>query len=477
MICYRCEADAGKDEYCPVCGADLRLFQRAVRMSNVYYNDGLMKARVRNLSGAITSLQTSLRFYKFNTDARNLLGLIYYEMGEGVDALCEWVISRSFQMSDNRANHYLSLLQKDGSAMDKINQTVRKYNRALEYCANGSIDLAYLQLKKALSINPNMVRARQLMALIYINQGNYPEAKKQLRKAGRVDTNNTLTLRYLHEVNRVLLQKKGGRKSKKNDDLISYQSGNETIIMPKRFRESSLAMSLLYIILGLLLGTMVTVFLVLPEVRTIAVSNVQEKLLAANQTLEASYQSVATLQSDLDELQEAYDSAVEALAIAQEENAEEAGTAAQSYQSLLNAYLATETDNALSAGYDLTQVVVSDLDSSSKDLYNTLYDEVMDSYLSQTYESGHKNYEKQRYEDAISALVLVTDVDMDYGSGEAAYELAESYRLNGDAESASPYYLYLVENYPDSAYAQEGEQYIIDNGDNVDEDVVTDGDE
>ncbi len=37
--------------------------------------------------GAIESLKTSLKFNKLNIDARNLLGLIYFEMGEVVGGI------------------------------------------------------------------------------------------------------------------------------------------------------------------------------------------------------------------------------------------------------------------------------------------------------------------------------------------------------------------------------------------------------
>ena len=109
MICYKCGQDAGWNDKCPVCGADLSLFKRAIRISNSYYNDGLQKAQVRNLSGAIISLRQSLKFYKYNIQARNLLGLIYYEMGEMVDALSEWVISANYQPDDNLATKYIEI--------------------------------------------------------------------------------------------------------------------------------------------------------------------------------------------------------------------------------------------------------------------------------------------------------------------------------------------------------------------------------
>ena len=108
MICYRCNREVNTNEICPVCGADLHIFHKVIHLSNMYYNDGLQKAGVRNLSGAIISLRKSLKFNKYNIPARNLLGLVYYEMGEVVDALSEWVISESYQKEKNPASRYLN---------------------------------------------------------------------------------------------------------------------------------------------------------------------------------------------------------------------------------------------------------------------------------------------------------------------------------------------------------------------------------
>lgn len=101
MICYKCGQEVGNAKRCPNCGADLSVFLKVRHISNAYYNLGLEQAGVRNLSGAIVSLKNSLKFNKYNIDARNLLGLIYCETGEVVDALSEWVISRSYQPKDN----------------------------------------------------------------------------------------------------------------------------------------------------------------------------------------------------------------------------------------------------------------------------------------------------------------------------------------------------------------------------------------
>lgn len=138
MRCIYCNTQLGNEMYCPRCGADLSLPRRIVRISNLLYNKGLEKASVRDLSGAIACLQQSLKFNKENTDARNLLGLCYYETGEAVSALCEWVISKNIKSGDNLAEEYIDRLQNDRNQLDAINQSIRKYNQSVEYCRRKS---------------------------------------------------------------------------------------------------------------------------------------------------------------------------------------------------------------------------------------------------------------------------------------------------------------------------------------------------
>ena len=82
-----------------------------MQSSNLYYNRGLSRANVRDLSGAIQMLKKSLEINKSNTMARNLLGLVYFELGETVAALGEWVVSKHFQPENNRADYYIEQIQ------------------------------------------------------------------------------------------------------------------------------------------------------------------------------------------------------------------------------------------------------------------------------------------------------------------------------------------------------------------------------
>ncbi len=451
MNCYRCGTDTAQDEYCPVCGTDMRVFLRVIRISNSYYNDGLAKANVRNLSGAIVSLKTSLKCNKYNIEARNLLGLIYYEMGEIVAALSEWVISKSYQPDDNKAGAYLDSIQHNKNQLNATNQTVRKFNQALVYCKQDSRDLAIIQLKKVLTLNPKMVRAHQLLALLYLQEDRLELAKKTLRNAGKIDTDNTTTLRYLKEVN-LRMKEKGGYKKPKSDDLISYQSGNETIIMPKRFRESSVGGTILLVLVGLIVGIAVTCFLFFPSVKRNAQEEAREKIIEADETLVTSDQQISKLESQIADLETQLQNS--------EANTALIETRIANYDALLAAAIATDKGEILSAGNSLMTVDPNYLSDASKSIYYDLVNRIGEQYFSKLYDDAYSKYSAGNYEEAIKGLNVVIAHDMNYKDGAAVYYLAQAYRKNGDNANARTYYQYVIDNFPNTERARTAENYI-----------------
>ena len=70
MRCYKCNSVLSDQDYCLKCGADVSVYKVVVKASNSYYNTGLLKAKVRDLSGAVTALKTSLSINKNNIKAR-----------------------------------------------------------------------------------------------------------------------------------------------------------------------------------------------------------------------------------------------------------------------------------------------------------------------------------------------------------------------------------------------------------------------
>lgn len=451
MECYNCGAKLGKGETCSNCGANVKLYKKIIMASNAYYNDALEKAGVRDLSGAIESLKISLRFNKLNIDARNLLGLVYFEMGEVVAALTEWVISKSYQSRENIASRYLDEIQNNRARLETINQTIKKYNQALLYCRQDSRDLAIIQLKKVISLNPKLVKGHQLLALLYLQEGKYDQAKKCLRNAGKVDTNNTITLRYLKEVN-AGLRENNPNKKQKNEELVSYQSGNETIIQPRYLKDNSAIGTIINMVIGIVIGAAITFFLIVPGVKREVQNTAKAEVLEANNTISSKNQTISALEAQIDDLTSQISDA--------KSNEEDYASHINTYEQLLKAYASYAEEDIEAAGTALGNVNPEYLGEGAKAIYDAVNAEVNADYISTLYQAGSDAYAAQEYEEAIESFEKIVELDETYEDGNALYYLAQSYRRNDDLETAKIYYQKVVELYPGTERAANAQNYL-----------------
>ena len=257
MNCPKCGHEIIKwRKRCEICGQDISVYERLQRISNTFYNKGLERAKVRDLSDAIEMLKKSLEINKENTDARNLLGLVYFEMGEVVAALSEWVISQNFQPQDNDAAYYLKKVQSDTVAFDGMNQTIKKFNIALVNAKRQDDDLAVLQLKRVISQNPKFVRALLLLALVYMKNCEYEQARRCLVRVQKIDVGNVTALRYLEEIR--LNTQQGGQNQPENSRVFEDSSVSSQIVPVTTYREEKPNfMAFITFFLGILIGVAV----------------------------------------------------------------------------------------------------------------------------------------------------------------------------------------------------------------------------
>ena len=279
MYCYRCNGTLDlKKDTCSKCGTDVRMFKKIVYASNRKYNDGLQKAEARNLSGAVEDLKVSLHLYKKNIQARNLLGLVYYAMGESAEALKEWSIAKSMSASPGLQDRFINAMQKNMRELNSEANCLKRFNQALGYAKNNAKDLAVIQLKKVISTQPNMTKAYNLLALLYMEDGKYDQAEKMLAKCLETDRGNDTAVRYLKSI-RELDESDGARSL----GTVGTED-REQLIIPVRFRDYGTYLSnALYILLGLVLGILIAWFVIVPGRVEKEMSNVE----AANRSYEA----------------------------------------------------------------------------------------------------------------------------------------------------------------------------------------------
>jgi len=464
MNCYNCGCRLSEKDFCTSCGADVSVYKKIIHISNRFYNDGLEKANVRDLSGAIVSLRQSLKFNKNNIKARNLLGLVYFETGEVVAALSEWVISKNIRAEKNIADDYINAIQTNPARLDTINQTIKKYNQALAYCYQDSLDLAVIQLKKVLSLNPKFIRAHQLLALIYIKGEDWDRARRELEKCRSVDRNNTTTLRYLKEIDNASTVdgekgQSGKEKKKAKDDVIKYQSGNETIIQPINVKEQSSFSSMFNIIIGAVIGLAVAWFLILPARISAAKVDINAELKSISEQSDVKSSTIEELQQQVKALTDSNTELQTQVSAYEGDN----GTlqASNSLIQAANLYIADPSDVEAIADA-LSQIdTESGTENASKeftDLYTALMEDVGPKVSETYYNSGYSAYKKGDYANAITDLTKA--FDFDNTNIEALYNLGNSYDKNGDASNAQKTYARLIELFPDTERAKRAEANI-----------------
>jgi len=201
VTCPNCGRQFEDGKICPFCNVDTALYAGTVRISEALYNNGLAKIKVSDLSGAIDCLSRSISVNKNNTQARNLLGLVQYEVGHVGEALKNWVISCGLQRGDNPATGYIEIIQKNTPALERLNDAIRIYNQALKDLAQNSDDMALIKLKQAVDLNPKFIDALNLLTLCYLNQNEKARAGAIAERVLAVDNGNTTALSYYNESN------------------------------------------------------------------------------------------------------------------------------------------------------------------------------------------------------------------------------------------------------------------------------------
>lgn len=469
MRCFRCGSVLSDADYCESCGIDVSVYKKIVKLSNTYYNMGLAKARNRDLSGAADLLRRSVRIDKNNINARNLLGLVYFEMGECVQALSEWVISKNIKPDKNLADEYLKDIQSNPNKLNTMNQTIRKYNKALGYAADGSDDLAIIQLKKVLSTNPNLIKAHQFLALLYLKKGENEKARRTLLKADKIDKNNTLTLRYLKEAEKAIEAETGKKPSGKDVEEKKALSGNDVIIPHSTYKETNYALvTFINVIIGVVIGAAMVYFLVTPAKENTAAEEYRKQindyaadLDKANSQIEGFNHEIESLQAERDRYQQEANQAADI--VASSENTEKLIKVASKYYTLL-----AEAEDELSQeacvelADDLMQI--ENIESESEEfieLYGKIKEACIEKAGGYYYNIGAQytnNNDWANAEEAYRKCVAINDMEPSY-----LYRLAKSIvKKNNDTNTEESIQLFnrVIEIAPNSEYAGYSANYL-----------------
>ena len=421
--------------------------RRNQQIANSYYNLGLEKAQIRDLSGAAECLKKSIRFYKYQTDARNLLGLIYYEMGEVADAIVQWVISLNLQPENNRCDYYLDEIQRKPGRLEAVSQNVKKFNQALVYAQTEAYDLAILQLASVVEENDHYVKAQLLLALLYLSQENYTRAGKALHKVLQIDRSNRKALWYMS-----IVKENTGRaeiERQRMDNAFSHTKlEDDNIILPPTYKESTGGQMVLHILIGVVLGVAVFTTLVMPSIQEKLNSEHNQEMLKYSEQLSQSNIRIDELESRVTQAEGARENAEASL----ESVVSDSGGTISQYASLARILQAYRDDDFRSAariyaGVDPSLITDPNLQPILEEVQADMAEDgyqVLDQLGDEAVGSG----------DYAGAIVYYdASLRLNGDNPGVLYDKAAALKAQGQDEEAGALFGQIIDDYPDTDYA------------------------
>lgn len=456
MECFRCGSPVIESlDKCVRCGEDLSKYKKAVWASNVYYNIGLERAKAKDLSGAVMVLKQSLSLNKANIEARNLLGLVYYQMGEIADATEQWYISRGLRIKDNKSAGYLTKIRTHKGKYDYYAKAVTKLNQAIDSAKIGNKDVALLQAKKVINMNPNYVKAYLLLALLYIENGEYAKAERTLKRVRKIDCVNSTAIRYERELrslaykNNILRALHIKKKSRPEDDPFDESHISDEPIVPTYTEISDNWHAVALLLFGLIAGALFFTYLILPSVKTSMNNDFNDSIVGYHESIAAKdgeitglNNKISTLQSDIDELNEelgAFSSDSGILS---------------SYNRLLDVLMALRGGDYLGA-MNAMEEVNADIVTNEKfqQVYNALGEEFAVNGVSTTLSMGVAFYDAGDFETARAYFEKCISLQPDHP--EAILRLGFAHVNLGNTEQANVYFTQVIDNYPGTEFASQ----------------------
>jgi tetratricopeptide (TPR) repeat protein len=416
------------------------------RIANCYYNLGLERARLRDLSGACELLKKALLFDKYQKDARNLLGLIFFECGETADALCQWVISMNLLPENNIADHYLDEIQRKPAILRVCSDNVQRFNQALDYAQNNNKELAIMQLNQVIKDSPNYIKAHILLALLYMDREEWVKAGRSLYTVLKIDRNNPKALVLMDEV-----KQNTGRKEVEQNRLKNafshMEMTDDLVVMPQEVKQISPWAVLGLIVSGIVLAVFAFYFLIMPaKTKSINAENNKE-LITYTEKLDAANRQYDDLKAQYDTLASQYAEAANQLDQYENQNAAFM-TQYETLNKITSAY--NSGDLVTAAGYyvslDQSQITDEGLLAQLQDIKNYMEGSVYQTLADEAtadWNSGKKDEAVELY--TLSVEIREEPVNM--------YLLARLLQSMGNTQEASIWFDKIVGEHPDSPYA------------------------
>ena len=362
-----------------------------------------------------------------------------------------------------------SIEKNNPGISEEVKKSVLLYNNALDNLKMDSEDIAVIELKKAISLNPEFYEAINLLGLCYCYLNEYDKAEEMFKRVLKAENNGIKAYNYLKKMGSAevedLYKDSGDEKEAKAGNKKNQGKKAKASAEKQRRPDSNTGMkafpvtgsvkntrqqNLTKFMIGFIAGIIVTFLVCSPAIlgkdkngrnNGIADEDTGQNLTVAEENqYEEKYNQLSidyeNLKKELDAVTKDRDYYKEAIKLYDAENL----------------YEARKYEDAADL---LVQVKNVEFVGKEKEKYEELYNNVMPRAADAVYSQAYSLFQSNKYNEALSKYSKNPEYYEEYRNMDIVlYYIGKCYLELGDNENAKAMFLKTIEKFPNSEYAQ-----------------------
>lgn len=340
---------------------------------------------------------------------------------------------------------------------EQMIDSVKAYNKALEYLRTGSEDIAMIELKRVVAINPNLGQAVNLLGLCYAYTNQLDKAEALFNKVVEGESNVLRAADYLNFISagdngmpkRNIKQNKSVttnkvKASENKKEAVNKKSYSNDEVKPEYLLFKKFGSLVGQKPVALIFNIVSVICLVAALILFFSSSKGADKASAAEPKANTTIND--NMNGESDDVNQLKKQLAEAnLKLKQIQMSDQINQASTLY----NQKKYVEAADKLSA------IPVHDLSADQKKRYDSLKTSVIEKAANQLTTEGNTLYNRRNYAEAIVKLEKVFALGDNWSFGDKAlYILGKSYVEIGDKQKGAEAYQKLINQYPKSSYVK-----------------------
>jgi len=341
----------------------------------------------------------------------------------------------------------LKSIEESGTILtDNMKNSIILYNKALDSLRMNSEDIAIIELKKAIAMNPNFHEAMNLLGICYSYVKDYTKASEVFNKVVAAENNCINAMRYLSELNgenegaKADIRKRSSQKA----GSARVEGKRKDSMLPDGFKKGR-NVSFLKYAACFLAGAAVVVVICLPFMGKKDGNSSKGDDISPKPAIQADVE----LQSKYEKLNDDFQK--------QKSQLEASNSQVDYYKNVVKLF---DVEKQLlqkdyeAASDSLLILKAIDLKGSEKERFDSLYQDAVPKAVKAIYIDAMNLYNGRKYQDAIKRFLKMQAYGSEWPNLDAGmYYLGRSYAVLDDTRNALEIYQKLKAAYPNSRFA------------------------